>query len=131
MRRTRWLAGLMLLVACSGDVGAGTPTGPSPDFTFSIAPGTLTIVIGESGDYELTLTRSGGFTGAVTVTVANLPPGATATPLTIETGQTAGSVTITAGASTAPGVWTLTVRGSASVVGQRAKDATLVTRIVT
>ena len=130
--RTRWSAALLVLLsACGGgDESPGTPTGPTPDFALSISPATLTIVIGESGDLVVTVARSGGFTGAVSVTVDGLPAGVRSAELTIEEGQTSGALTLSATSSSQPGVWTLTVRGSASAVGVRSREAGLVTRVV-
>ncbi len=124
------IGALSLVLACGGDDGGNTPTGPTPDFTFSVAPATLTIVVGESGDYTVSVTRTGGFTGRVSVSIPQLPSGVTAATLSIEEGQTSGSLTIDVAPSSVPGVFELTVRASASGVGQKATDATLVTRIV-
>jgi len=133
MKRTlRWSASLLILLwACGGgDQGPGTPTGPTPDFALSISPSTLTIVIGESGDLLVTVARSGGFTGAVSITVDGLPAGVRGNSLSIGEGQTSVAITLTATATSQPGVWALTVRGSAAAVGQKSTEATLVTRIV-
>src|SRR5918911_5748756 len=49
-----------------------------PKFTFSAAPTTQTVVAKESAAYAITLNRSGGFAGAVSMTANGLPTGATA-----------------------------------------------------
>lgn len=133
-RGMRWFCGLLLILstACGGsDGGSGPPTGPTPDFALSVAPETLTIVIGERGDLLITITRSGGFTGAVSVSVDGLPSGVQGASLTIEEGLTSGAILVSVSHSADPGVWALTVRASAPSVGNKSREATLVTHIVT
>ena len=123
------LLALVMLSACGGDSGPSAPAGP--DFGLAVSPATLTIVIGESDEYEITLTRLGGFAGDVTVTVVNLPRGVTFIPVTIPSGATVGTATVAVASSSEPGVFTLTVRGTAPGLTARSTDTVLVTRIVT
>jgi hypothetical protein len=52
----------------------------SPNFSLSIAPASVSVALfGTTANYTVTITRTGGFTGAVTLSVAGLPSGATAT----------------------------------------------------
>ncbi|HEX4495353.1 MAG TPA: hypothetical protein VIE43_06780 [Thermoanaerobaculia bacterium] len=52
----------------------------APDFALSLTPASVTVgLLGSTANYTVTITRSGGFTGAVTLSVAGLPSGATAT----------------------------------------------------
>jgi hypothetical protein len=52
----------------------------SPNFSLSISPASVTVpLLGSTANYTVTITRTGGFTGAVTLSVAGLPSGATAT----------------------------------------------------
>ncbi len=59
------------------------------DFRVVVAPETLTIVPGSSNSFVVDVVSTSGFTGAVTLTAAGLPAGATAvfTPATITPGQ--------------------------------------------
>ena len=50
----------------------------APNFTLTVDPTTLSIAQGATGTADVTITRTGGFTGPVTLTVANLPTGVTA-----------------------------------------------------
>lgn len=46
---------------------------PAPAFALSLASGTLTVASGASGTVDLTISPTGGFTGAITLSCANLP----------------------------------------------------------
>lgn len=129
MTRRPLIAALFLLLACGGD-SSTTPTGPTPGFTFSLSPSTLTIVIGESGDYTVTVARTDGFTGPVSVAIDNPPSGVSVTPTTIEAGSTTGTLTLTTISGSSPGVFVLTVRASGPGVATKSTDANLVTRII-
>jgi len=94
-----------------------TLTGSGPNFSISASPNTLTVVHGSAGTSTISLTPQAKFTGNVTVsctgapanstcslnpTVVNVPPGSAATS----------TLTIQTTATTAPGVYTLTVTGT-------------------
>ncbi|HEX4964443.1 MAG TPA: hypothetical protein VF173_26745 [Thermoanaerobaculia bacterium] len=52
----------------------------TPDFSLSISPTSVTVaLLGTTANYTVTINRTGGFTGAVTLSVSGLPSGATAT----------------------------------------------------
>ncbi len=58
---------------------SATPTA-SGDFSLSMSPSSVTVgLFGTTANYTVNVTRTGGFTGAVTLSVAGLPSGATAT----------------------------------------------------
>src|SRR6266567_1603110 len=57
-----------------GDLNAAPPT---PDFSVSASPASLSINTGASGSSTVTITRVGGFAGAVTCTGTGLPIGVT------------------------------------------------------
>jgi trimeric autotransporter adhesin len=96
-----------------------TLTGSGPNFSISASPNTLTVVHGSAGTSTISLTPQAKFAGSVTVscsgapatstcslnpTVVNVPPGSAATT----------TLTIQTTATTAPGVYTLTVTGTLS-----------------
>jgi hypothetical protein len=68
---------------------------PQPDFDVS-GPALSTINSGASIDVPLTVSRSGGFTGDITVTGQNPPAGLTVAPLTIPASATTATLHITA-----------------------------------
>jgi hypothetical protein len=51
----------------------------SPDFTIEVKPETLTVVRGDSGEYQMILTSQSGFDGVCVLSVQNLPGGAIGT----------------------------------------------------
>src|SRR5262249_37747197 len=48
-------------------------------FTLSATPASLTVQHGNRGSYTVTVSRTGGFTGAGALSVSGLPPGVTGT----------------------------------------------------
>jgi hypothetical protein len=123
--------GSLFLAGCGGDdtglvdpggPGGGTPA-PTPDFTKTLSAPSLSIVQGTSGQVTVTMVPTGGFSGSVTVTVEGLPAGVTASALTLGSGVLAGTLSLTAAASTPTGTSALTVRASAP--GVQAKTSTL------
>jgi len=89
-------------------------TVPAPGIT--LAPvSNLSIVQGGSGTIPLTITRTNGYTGDVTVTATNLPAGVTAAPFTIGAAATTGTMTVNVAASAATAdsaQFTLTASGT-------------------
>ncbi len=98
--------------AGSGSSGSGTPTPkPSPSFTISDSPASLSLVQGKSGSATIALTPSGGFTGAVAYTISGLPSGVSAS-FGSPSSSGATMVTLTANGSAAIGSGTMTITGS-------------------
>jgi hypothetical protein len=56
---------------------------PPPDFTLSLNPSSLTLQQGSSGTTQLTITPQGGFTGTVSLSLLNAPPGVTLSPTSV------------------------------------------------
>ena len=96
------------------------------DFSLSATPASRTVVPGGSTSYTATVAPVNGFTGTVIFSVTGLPSGATGTfsPASV---ATSGSTTlnVTTNAATAPGSYTLTIRGT-SGPHTRTVDVTLV-----
>ncbi|MBP1627798.1 MAG: hypothetical protein H6Q00_2273 [Holophagaceae bacterium] len=71
--------GLSLSIGCSGHGGGGGVfSNLEQRFSLSASPASLEIPSGGSGYLTVTATRSGGFTGAITLAVENLPTGVVA-----------------------------------------------------
>ena len=121
----------LFALACSGG-GATMPGDPDPmpdpnpdampdpqpaaSFTLALSSDKLPVLTGTSATIEVTLTRTGGFDGAVTLSPAGLPAQATATfaPETLAAGETKSTLTVTAPAGTPHSLPTaVTVRGVA------------------
>lgn len=125
IRRPLSLA-LAAIVACSG----GETSGPDPaggSIAIAIGQAILNALVGGTATATATVTRSGDFTGSVTVTASGLPNGVT---LTGNTQTTAGAVTTAtltftiAGTATA-GTSTITVTASGSGVTSATTTFTL------
>lgn len=87
------------------------PPAPSPNFTLSASPASLTVTQGSSGNSTITVTPSGGFTGSVSLSASGLPSGVTATFGTNPTTSTS-VVTLTATSSATTGTFTVTITGT-------------------
>lgn len=108
-------------IPCSGGASSSassTFTVSAPSFALSGSPNPLTLIRKSSKALTINVTPSGGFTGAVNVTISGLPMGVTATsPGTISPG-TSGTTTITADATPSASSTTVTLNGaSGSVMG--------------
>ena len=117
------LWGLVLAVsACGGGGGSNDPggTGPTPSIQVAVTPGTLSVQQGASGTVTVTVSRGGGFAGAVSLTVDGLPTGVTASaaqsPLTA--GTTSAVVTVAVAAAVAPNAYVATIHATATGVGE-------------
>lgn len=106
------MLGLLLLMGCSGSDGPTDPT-PDPAFSLSISPSSLSVDQGEQGQLTLSVSRSGGFAGAVSVAVEGLPAGVTTGGnLSIPGGSSSLTVTLAADGDAESGSASVTFRGT-------------------
>ncbi len=103
---------------------------PIPAITLAVGSPTLSATVGASVTSTVTIARVGTFVGDVALSLDAPPVGVTAvfTPATIATGGTTASVSISAGSTAVPGIYTLTVRGTGT--GISAQTATITLTIV-
>jgi len=87
------------------------PATPTPNFSLSASPASLTVTQGTSGSSTITVTPSGGFTGSVTLSTSTLPSGVTATFGTNPT-TSSSSVTFTASSTATTGTTSVTITGT-------------------
>src|SRR5687767_5398529 len=92
-----------LVAACSKDGSDIITPGPTPTITVAVVPGALDLNQGATASATVTVTRGGGFDGAVTIAVEGLPGGVSAPNITIAAGSTAGTLNFAA-TSAAPAV---------------------------
>src|SRR5947209_8156492 len=121
-----WMrSGLGLAAGVAVAVGCGTKesTGPAADYTLSLAPAALTIVQGANGTASVTITRT-NFNGAVTLSLGGAPTGVTGSFNPAAPTGTNSTLTVSVGAAVAPGVYNLTVDGTATA-GNRSTPLTL------
>jgi hypothetical protein len=95
-----------------------------PAFALVLSPAALTVAQGASGTSTATITRSGGFTGAVDLVASGAPSGMTVTITPSSVTGTTATITVAPAASVAPGDYTLTIQGTGTDV--TAQSATLV-----
>lgn len=109
---------------------AATRTVTVADYSLGVAPASQSVSPGGGAAYSATLTPVAGFTGVVTFSVSGLPTGATATfsPSSV-TSSGSTTMTVSTTASTPPGSYPLTIRGSSGPVFHTA-TATLVVNTV-
>lgn len=88
-------------------------------FTISPAASSVSIAPGTSASLAVTANRTGGFTGAISLTADGLPNGVTAQGVTIAAGAASGTLTLTASPSAPAGSATATVRASAAGMPDR------------
>src|SRR6266852_487181 len=83
---------------------------PPPDFSLSVSPSSQGVTHGNSITYAVTITPSGGFTGAVTLSASGLPSGATAAFSPNPAGSSS-TLTVTTNTTTPTGNYTLAIAG--------------------
>lgn len=106
-------AALLMFAACSEETTEPLAT---PSMSVSLESNTLSVPQGQAETYDVTITRGGGFTGAVSITISGLPAGITAAlnPANVLAGST--TITLTASASQSPGTYSATLRATANGV---------------
>ncbi len=127
-QRTRQLRVILAagVVAMLGACSSGSDNGgtdPQPDFAFSIAPSTLSVQQGASGTITASISRTGGFTGAITGSAEGLPAGVTLSAISFAPGTTSATVTVSVAATAATGTSAVVIRAQGA--GVTAKQTTL------
>jgi len=97
--------------------GCGTA---SPDFSLSASPSSFTVAQGNNGASTITVNSLAGFNSSVSLTVAGCPAGATCAlnPASVTppaNGSITSTLNVTAGASTPPGTYPLTISGNSGL----------------
>ncbi len=83
-------------------------------FTLALNPSSLSVQQGAGANSTLTITRGGGFAGAVAFSVAGQPAGMTATTDPTSTAGNSSTISVTVGAGVTPGTYPLVVTGTAT-----------------
>jgi subtilisin family serine protease len=89
-------------------LSAGTT---APDFSLSATPASRTVTAGGSTTYTVSIARTNGFAGSVSLGVTGLPTGATAS-FSPNPASSASTLTVSSSTTTAPGTSTLTITGT-------------------
>jgi uncharacterized membrane protein len=114
------LIGLAVMLASAGALFAASQS-TKPGITVQVSPASQSVQQGQAAAYTVTLTSSGGFTGAVNLAAAGLPAGAagafTPSSVTINSGSSATStLNVTTAATTPAGTSSLTITGTSGKV---------------
>jgi hypothetical protein len=89
-------------------LSAGTT---APDFSLSATPASRAVSAGGSTTYTVSIARTNGFAGSVSLGVTGLPTGATAS-FSPNPASSASTLTVSSSTTTAPGTSTLTITGT-------------------
>jgi subtilase family serine protease len=97
----------------SGLINGLTGSSPTPGFSLSASPTSVSVVQGSSGTSTITSTVTGGFDSVISLTASGQPTGVTIgfNPTSI-TGAGTSTMTMTVAASTATGTYTIKVTGT-------------------
>lgn len=96
-----------------------------PDFALVATPSALTVIEGSTGNAQIAITRSGGFTGSVLLTPSSTPTDVSVTFNPSDATGATSQITITVGLGVAPGVYPITITGVAQGVSNRTTLLTL------
>jgi hypothetical protein len=92
---------------------------PAPDFSLSASPTSQTIPVGAKTTYTINITRTGGFTGSVTLSASGVPTGATASFSPNPTTGTSSTLTVATSSSTPAATYTITVTGTSGTLSHK------------
>lgn len=104
------------IAACGGD--DDSVTRPTPAISIALSSSALSVTQGTSGSASVTLTRSGGFSGDVSITVEGLPGTVTyaSAPATISGNASSAVITFDVAGSATPGGINATVKATGTGV---------------
>ncbi len=88
------------------------------DFALSTSPTRQGVNAGQSAVYTVTITPSGGFSGSVTLSVAGIPAGSTAT-FSPQPATTSSTLTVATAASTPTGSYVFTLTGVSGTLSRQ------------
>src|SRR5437660_6617099 len=97
----------------------------NPDFALSATPALQTVTQGGGTTYTVNISPSGGFTGAVSLSAAGLPTGASAS-FSPNPASASSTMTVGTGAATPPGSYTLTITGASGTLSHTASVSLVV-----
>ena len=116
----------LMVTSCSGN----DVVDPGPAINIGLSPGTLSVTQGATTAVNLSLTRSGGFTGDVSIVIEGMPSGilSTVAPPSLDPAVSSAVITFRSSSIAAPGVYTVTVRATGT--GVMAATASLSVTVV-
>jgi kumamolisin len=103
---------------------------PTPNFSISASPSSVSVVQGSNGSSTITIAVSGGFDAAIALTASGQPTGVTVTfnPTSIAApGSGSSAMSMAVASTTATGTYTITVAGTGGGITQKTTVALTVT----
>lgn len=107
---------LSLLSACRGESPVTPPPVQNPTASIALGAATGTVLAGNSTTIAVTVTRGGGFAGAVTLEVTGAPAGVTVSAQTVAAGANTATLEVVTTTAAVPGTTTLMVAGTGTGV---------------
>jgi hypothetical protein len=106
----------------AANIGYSGVCASAADFSLTATPGAQSVTPGGSANYTVTAAASGGFSGAVALTVSGVPSGTTCVfnPATITGGSGTSTMTCSTSSSTPPGTYTMTITGAGGGISHTA-----------
>jgi uncharacterized protein (DUF58 family) len=104
------------LTSSSDTVSQVVVKAPAPDFSLPASPTSRSVNAGSGTPYTVSITRSWGFTGPVTLSIAGLPAGVSGTFNPGTTTGTSSRLSITTSSAPPGGTYPLTITGTSSGV---------------
>jgi len=123
--------GRLNVFAAINDPRCTTPPPTTPDYTLSATPASQSVVQGASTSYTVNVNRTGGFTGAVTLSVSGLPAGAAGTFNPNPATGASSALSVTTSTTTPAGSYPLTVTGTSGTLTRTTSVTLVVTAPVT
>lgn len=102
-----------LITSCGGGGSPSTGNSPTPDFSITVSPNSVSVSPGGQAQVQVTVAAQNGFTGSVSVNISGLPSGATSvpsSPFVMSAGNQ--NITISVPASSTQGSFTIALAGS-------------------
>lgn len=96
------LVSLVLAMGCGGGGSSVSSPSASPDFSITVQPTSLNLVLGTSTQFHITLLPQNGFNGTVSVNFNSLPSGVSTSPALPQNVGVSGVDLIVSAASNAP-----------------------------
>jgi hypothetical protein len=104
-----------------------TAPAPAADFSLSASPTSRSISAGASTTYTINITRTGGFTGSVSLSASGLPTGATASFSPNPATGTASTLAVGTSGTTPVNTYTITVTGTSGTLSHKTTATLTVT----
>lgn len=119
------IAFALVVAACGG--GGDTTLPGTGDYAVTLSSSSLAITAGNTGSVTATISRTGGFTPNVDLSVESLPAGVTASfsPASITTATTQTTLSVSVAPTVASGSYTFTIRAKAAGLPDRTSTASL------